>query len=198
MNQLSYIILLLLLISCSEATENSAQDESLTTLQVLEPKYNNNLSQSLDSIEYNNFITDVSTYVLRKPDAATWYTKFNPEFREYYIEKSKDIEWTADWQLEDTLFGFLIRDGRSYNGNSNRGVGVKLIMHNSKINFFQEVFVTKVTDRLSIERFGQRFLESIEREEPLEKFIQDNRGIIEWPDDKLFYSLEKNEWRYID
>jgi hypothetical protein len=145
------------------------------------------------------WLTNLAIFILRKPDAATYQTKFNPEFRNYYEAKSRESEWIYAFENKDTVYFFLIRDGRDNNGKANRGVGGKLVLNAAnEIQYLEELFVTKIIDRVNLESIGQRFMQSVEAGESMDAFIDNPNNTVEWPDGRLFYSVEKSEWRYVE
>jgi hypothetical protein len=151
-----------------------------------------------DSIQ-QRLLIDIASRVLRKPDAATWQTKFNNEFRAHFEKKTNELEWIYSIQQEDTVFFYLIRDGRDNKGRANRGVGGKMSWDGEfHITYFEEIFVTKIIDRVNLERIGRDFLLAIKDQQSSRSFLENNPSAIEWPDGRLFYSVEKSEWRYVD
>lgn len=200
MKNVFYLAISAILLSCNGESndlmlENSNANESIVQKEVFE----NTLKEQLDSLSYNDLVIDIATYVLRKPDAATWQTKFNPEFRAYFTEKSKELELYANATYNDTIYAYLIRDGRDNKGKSNRGVGIRMVKNQeNKIVYFEELFVTKIVDRMNLEGIGQRFLTHLKDQGTPSDFISNNNQNIEWPDGRLFYSVEKSEWRYVD
>ena len=198
MKQTLIFSLVVLLFACAGQEKNKENKENKTEVFELEKvEYINTVKSKLDSINYQNLLTDLATRIMRKPDAATWQTKFNPEFRDYFLQKSQELEWVADLSAGDTTYVYLVRDGKEGNNKSNRGVGARLIMDGAnKIGYFEELFVTKIIDRLTLEGIGQRFMAAIETGQAAQSFIDSNKGSVEWPDGRLFYSVEKSEWRY--
>ena len=155
--------------------------------------------QSADQELVDKWIVDMATHVLRKPDHASWETKFNAEFRPFYENKSSELEWIYALPKGDTVFFYLIRDGRDQRGKSNRGVGGKMVINaGNDIVYFEELFVTKIIDRINLESIGTRFMKAVEQGQNTSEFIQNKNNSVEWPDGRLFYSVQKSEWRYVD
>jgi len=155
--------------------------------------------QSTDQELIDKWIVDMATYVLRKPEHANWETKFNTEFRPFFENKAKELEWIYALPVADTLYFYLIRDGRDQRGKSNRGVGGKLVLDESNnFQYFEEIFVTKIIDRVNLEAIGVRFMSWVEENRNTHEFIDTPSNSIEWPDGRLFYSVQKSEWRYVE
>jgi hypothetical protein len=66
------------------------------------------------------------------------------------------------------------------------------------IVYFEELFVTKIIDRINLESIGTRFMKAVEQGQNTSEFIQNKNNSVEWPDGRLFYSVQKSEWRYVD
>jgi hypothetical protein len=200
MKNVFYLAIALTLLACNgESGDLNHENKNTNESKVRSQVFKNTLKEQLDSLSYNNLVIDIATYVLRKPDAATWQTKFNPEFRAYFTEKSKELELYADLTYNDTIYVYLIRDARDNQGKANRGVGLKMVKNTeNKIVYFEEIFVTKILNRINLEGIGQRFLTHLKEHGSLNDFISNNNQYIEWPDGRLFYSVEKSEWRYVD
>jgi hypothetical protein len=161
------------------------------------------LQNTWDTVLLNRLTVDLATYVLRKPAVATWETKFDDEFRAYYQKHARELEWIYTIEHQDTLFFFLVRDGRDNRGKANRGVGGKLVLSQesnteNKITYFEELFVTKIIERKQIEALGRKFLSAVSENQELDAFIEAQNKQIEWPDGRLFYSVQKSEWRYVE
>ncbi len=197
------ITLIMFLSACSEQNPQEGQNKNVgveATYDTLtnDAKYitfvNNLEAQSLDTLRVN-----MATFILRKPDAAQWDTKFNPEFRKYYANKIEDIELLFVLEKLDTLYFYLIRDGRDQNGKANRGVGGKMVLNDQfHILFLQELFVTRIKSRAVLESIGFNFLDDVNQNRTLRNYSSEKMADVEWPDGRLFYSVEKSEWRYVN
>lgn len=193
-------VLILTMLACTNpSTESADLDPVQEPIELIDtPTYTAYFDQ-LEQDVVDRLLVDFATYVLRKPEHANPETKFNPEFREYFEKKSMELEWIYALDKKDTVFFFLIRDGRDHNGKSNRGVGGKMVLNAShEIEYFEELFVSKVIDRINLEAIGQRFMESIDNNQSIALFIENPNSSVEWPDGRLFYSVQKSEWRYVD
>jgi hypothetical protein len=188
-----------ILSACSNEPAEIKQDNENKTSQKTSTFTEFEFQKSLDSELQNRLLIDMATHVLRKPDAATWQTKFDDEFREFFTKKASELEWLYSINRQDTIYFYLIRDGRDNNGRANRGVGGRMTWDaESQITFFEELFVTKIIDRINLERIGREFLTAVIDNKTSKDFIDSSSTSIEWPDGRLFYSIEKSEWRYVD
>lgn len=194
-----FLTLFIAAVSCDSADGENINESIDTRIlnEVSFPQFE--LHKTFQEEFQNRLFIDMATRVLRKPDAATWETKFDAEFRPYFENKASDLEWIYAVEKGDTVFFYLIRDGRDQRGKSNRGVGGKMVLNASNdIQYFEEIFVTKIIDRVNLESIGSRFMKTIDQGESTEEFIQNPNSAIEWPDGRLFYSVQKSEWRYVE
>jgi hypothetical protein len=145
--------------------------------------------------QIDTLLTDMVTYIGVKPKTATSQNRFDPEFRQYYIQYAAQFKMVYFFINEEgEHYFYLIRPARSVGGNL-RGAGGRFKMENEKIYDFEEVFNTPVfgEDRL-IETGAVLFLDMINTGN-VDQYLG-NRQFIEWPDDRLKYHKGLNEWRY--
>ena len=192
--------LLLSLVSCQNEKQTEATAVSDAPIEALaDAKSYDDFILEADEVLREKWLVDMATYVLRKPEHANWETKFDPEFIPFFEKKARELEWIYALPLGDTLYFFLIRDGRDHNGKSNRGVGGKLVFNaTNDIQYFEELFVTRIIDRINLEAIGKQFLAAVENGETTDAFIENPNHAVEWPDGRLFYSVQKSEWRYVE
>jgi hypothetical protein len=197
------VCLLLFLAACSDNLNktNDDQNKELHHSEETQAKITSYATfiNTLDAQSLDTLRADMATFILRKPDAAQWDTKFNSEFRTYYANKIEDIELLFVLKKLDTLYFYLIRDGRDQNGKANRGVGGKMVLNDQfHILFLQEFFVTRIKPRAVLESIGLQFMEDVFNASSIENYNSNKKADVEWPDGRLFYSIEKSEWRYVD
>jgi hypothetical protein len=150
-----------------------------------------------EAAEADSLLTDMVTYIGRKPPLATSLTRFEETFREYYIHYSREFRpiffvITPD----DTHYYYLSRPARSTRGNR-RGVGGFFFMEDGQIRGFQELFNTYVMTGEELEEIGWTLFRSMVENGHVDDFIG-NDQYIEWPDERLKYNKELFEWRYSD
>lgn len=147
------------------------------------------------SDQKDTLLTDIVTLIGVKPRTATSLTRFEQEFRPYYIQYSEEFKMVYYFVNEnDDHYYYLIRPARSTKGNT-RGVGGKFRFENEIIIEFEEIFNTPVLDEDQLIEIGEiLFLEMIETGS-VEQFFG-NKFYIEWPDERLKYHKGLNEWRY--
>jgi hypothetical protein len=151
-------------------------------------------SQTLDTV-----LTNMVTYIYRRPAVATNETRTNPEFREYYAKNASLFSFEYLFTDEDnTYYYYLIRPARSLEGNI-RGVGGKFTLNPEDLSLttFEETFNTYISSRDTLLKWGYELMKSMIADKAHEEMlIEDSR--VEWPDNRLKYHLERREWRYVD
>ena len=200
---LSFLPIALLIASCandqvtdSEIIEDINSSIIETTVLDTEEIYTDfkQLSEELQS----TLLTDIASFIIRKPAAATWETKFNPEFREYYERNKSELEMIYLTNVSDTFYFYLLREARTVDGLQKRGVGGKYIVNQQgKIVDFEEIFVSKVLHETNLKIIGKEYMNRVTSNSDLRDFLAKVEH-IEWPDGRLFYSKQKAEWRYVD
>lgn len=198
------LFLIVFLFSCT--TNNQPELDGVDeNEQVVESEFNDkelrekfDYYEKLSESEQDSLIVDLASFIIRKPAAATWETKFNPEFRSYFVKNASELQMLYLTQQADTFYFYLLRDARTVEGIKQRGVGGKYIYNqNSIISNFEEVFVTKVLPESDLKMIGGEYMNLALVKSDLTTFLSKNEH-IEWPDGRLFYSKEKYEWRYVD
>lgn len=145
--------------------------------------------------QIDTLLVDITTYIGARPKTATSQTRFEPEFRKYYTASSKHYRLLYFFANEQgDHFFYLLRPARHTKGNQ-RGVGGRFSFVHGQINDFEEIFNTPVFDEDKLIEIGKTlFLEMIEAGN-VDKYLG-NKVFIEWPDGRLKYHKELNEWRY--
>jgi hypothetical protein len=144
----------------------------------------------------DSLLADIITYIYKKPRYATHETRFNAEYRAYYVNQLpnfKPIFYTIT--EEGVHYYYLIRPAKSVNG-STRGVGGYFTKDSEgKITHFVELFNTPVFEEHILVTRGKTLFEEMMNTGEVKTYLG-NTDFIEWPDDRLKYDKEKNEWRY--
>ena len=202
-----FFILMSFMLAASIACQSSKSDEQVV-LDPLENLKEDNLDAEMvtyrewfDSFEQNEqdtLLTNLATYITRKPATAQTISKFDPMYRSYYVKKRAELEFLFAEKIDGNLYFYLLRKARDANGIQQRGVGgVFEYGEKGEIINFEELFNTRILDKGELERAGLEFMRALNDDKALADFIADQR-IIEWPDGRLFYSKEKHEWRYVE
>jgi hypothetical protein len=159
-------------------------------------KYDPAARYSGDTLD--SFMTDVVTFIGRKPAISDWQTRFNPEHRQHYIQMRPEFELVYYRVADDGYhYFYLIRPARSLQGNL-RGVGGRFRPGElGALHDFEEVFNTVVMSEEVLRQRGFELFEHMVQHGNVDPFVGDGT-YIEWPDDRMKYHVERKEWRYVD
>jgi len=200
---MKYLILIFIIpvfFSCQNNTEviaASVEEKVTFDAEAARKKYGEYVDFSKS--QQDTLMTNLTTYIYRKPSSATWETKFNPEFRTYYIDNKYNLEMTYLHNVSDSLFYYyLLRDARDQQGMRKRGVGGKFYMSaEMELSGFEEIFNTPTFEDDTLVEIGFKLMEEMVTTGNVNKFL-DDKTLIQWPDNLLFYSTKKYEWRSVE
>jgi len=154
--------------------------------------------EGLNPQEQDSLLTDLATFITRKPATAQTISKFDAQFRSFYIKKRGELEFLYASKIEGKVHFYVLREARDANGAQQRGVGgVYRYDDQGNLVDFEELFNTRILPKNELERIGLTYMKVHNDEKLLTEFIA-NKTNIEWPDGRLFYSKEKHEWRYVE
>ncbi len=144
----------------------------------------------------DTLFVDMVTLIGKKPKTADFITRHETRHRKYYINLSGQFEMTHfHITNDDTAYFYMIRPARSVKGTT-RGVGGKFTLNEQgKPDYFEEVFNTPVKDREELLKTGCTLFLEMLLTGNVNAYLW-NKDIIEWPDERLKYDTEKQEWRY--
>lgn len=159
-----------------------------------ENKYS--ISSYHDQETIDTLLVNLVTLVGVKPKATNWETRLLPEHRTYYINHAKQFSFDRySVSPEGIHYFFMVRPARHPKGNQ-RGVGGKFrLTEDMQITELEELFNTPVMPNEEIISKGREIFEEMVSTGNIEKFLK-NKDYIEWPDERLKYDKNKNEWRY--
>jgi hypothetical protein len=146
--------------------------------------------------ERDSLLADMITYIYKKPREANFQSRFDTEYRDHYVNQLpyfKPVFYTIT--VDGVHYYYVIRPARSINGNT-RGVGGYFTKDSQgKITNFVELFNTPILpEHVLVTRGEKLFLEMVSTGE-VKNYLK-NPDYVEWPDDRLKYDRERNEWRY--
>lgn len=142
----------------------------------------------------DTLLTNIITYVFEPATYATQTTKFQPQFRAFYVKSLPNFKIENYYQAQDGWnYFFLIRPvGAS---EFRRGVigRFKLKEGSLKPESFEEIINTPhLREELVKERGGFLFRELIKNGN-IDKYMP-MKQYIEWPDEHLQYNKVTHEW----
>lgn len=146
----------------------------------------------------DTLLTNMVTYIYRRPADATTETRTNPEFRDYYVRSAARFEYVYHHMDEEGVhYYYLIRPARNLE-RSHRAVGGKFTTNeNLELVTFQELFNTTIMNDSVLRVKGLLLFEEMVEKGNIDRYVSD-QNLIEWPDHRLKYDKEMHEWRYDD
>jgi hypothetical protein len=194
---LIFIPLIVMACSPNQQTAETSVSEKTDSTPVQTDLYD--YHKQFSPAETDTLLTNLTTYIFRKPADATWETKFDSKFRAFFIENRNNFEIVYMHENADSSFYYyLLRDAQYKNGYTKRGVVGKFEMDtNLVLSNFEEIANTPPASDDKLKEIGLLFMNELVAAGNLEKYLSDKTK-VEWPDGRLFYSKEKFEWRYVE
>lgn len=144
----------------------------------------------------DTILVNAVTFVGKKPALATSVTRYNPEFREHYIEYSDSFSFFLYHISDDsTHYFYMIRPARSLEGNRRGVIGKYRMNDDLSLYDFEEFANTLIKSEEELKSTGITLFRELLEKGNIDKYLPDTL-FIEWPDDRLKYDKNKNEWRY--
>ncbi len=152
-------------------------------------------SKYFSKSERDTLLTNIITYVYVKAPYASNATRFEPQFREYYVKSLPKFS-IQDYRItnDSTHYFFLIRPV----GNSTkyrRGVLGKFKLKKNSlmpIDFEEIINTPHLEEKIVLER-GKFLFQELVKTGNLNKYLA-MKHYIEWPDERLVYDKKINEW----
>jgi hypothetical protein len=144
----------------------------------------------------DTLLVDMVTLIGKKPKTANYLTRHEAHHRPHYINLTSQFEMIHFHVTpSDTAYFYMIRPARSTQGIT-RGVGGKFTLDElGKPAYFEELFNTPVNDREELIKIGCLLFMELLNSGNVDAYLW-NSDYIEWPDDRLKYDTEKQEWRF--
>lgn len=160
----------------------------------------NKVSKYYSDTERDTLLTNIITYIYLKPTYATNATRFQAQFRKYYVQSLPKFSLENYFIAPDsTHYFFLIRPV----GNTlkyRRGVLGKFKLKNATADAgslmptdFEEIVNTPHLEEALVKERGSFLFKELVKTGNLDKYLG-MKDYIEWPDTRLVYDKNINEW----
>ncbi|MBX2968791.1 MAG: hypothetical protein KF803_05435 [Cyclobacteriaceae bacterium] len=171
--RLSFFSLLIILVSCTEK---------------------DSVNYYYSSTERDSLLTDIITYIYVQPQQATWQSRFDQQFRKYYVSQLSKFNFEKYWVADDGWhYYYIIRPARSAQGTI-RGVGGRLKLdENKSISEFEEIFNTPVGDLPELRTKGNELFKWMIKHGHINEYVN-NPDFVEWPNEQTYYDTVRHEW----
>ncbi|MFN3841063.1 MAG: hypothetical protein ACK4RF_10195 [Cyclobacteriaceae bacterium] len=142
----------------------------------------------------DSLLTDIITYIYVRPTGAAWDTRFNAQFRKFYVNSLPKFKLEKLYRDQSGLYYFfLIRPARSAEG-SLRGVGGKFKMDaQGRITSFEEVYNTPVGALTELRKKGSELFTHMTKHGNVDAYLL-NDEYLEWPNAWTYYDTIRHEW----
>lgn len=151
----------------------------------------------LGSADRDTLLVDLITYMHRRPSAALNDRRTDPRFRAFYQAQLPAYALLMLEKKDDGTHWFYVsRPARSVKGDR-RGVAGRFRMGaDGKPTGFEEIFNTPVLSEDSVKLVGAILFPLMVAGHGTVP-LADDRRLVEWPDERLYYDKEKQEWRAV-
>jgi hypothetical protein len=155
----------------------------------------NKVSKYYSDTERDTLLTNIITYIYIKPTYATNATRFQAQFRKYYVQSLPKFSLENYFIAPDsTHYFFLIRPV----GNTlkyRRGVLGKFRLKDNSLmpTNFEEIVNTPHLEEALVKERGAFLFKELIKAGNLDKYLG-MKDYIEWPDARLVYDKNVNEW----
>ncbi len=154
------------------------------------------ISNYFDQTMIDSLLVTAVTYIGRKPVMATSFTRFDQEFRAYYVGYAPQFSFFLYHISPDSLHSFyMIRPARSLEGNARGVLGQFRMKDEFKLYDFEEILNTRIKPQPELKKIGLILFEELIQKGNVDAMIADT-SMVEWPDGRLKYHKEMHEWRY--
>lgn len=160
----------------------------------------NKVSKYYNDTERDTLLTNIITYIYTKPTYASNATRFQAQFRKYYVQSLPKFSLENYFIAPDsTHYFFLIRPV----GNTikyRRGVLGKFRLQQATVatgslmpTDFEEIVNTPHLEEALVKERGAFLFKELIKTGNLDKYLG-MKDYIEWPDSMLVYDKNINEW----
>lgn len=178
-----YIYLILIIFSILSCTNKS--DET---------------SKYFSKSERDTLLTNIITYVYVKAPYASNTTRFEPQFRSYYVKSLPKFSIQNYFITPDSTHYFFLTRPVGNSPKYRRGVLGKFKLKKTAVasgslmpTDFEEIINTPhLEEKVAIER-GKFLFQELVKTGNLNKYLA-MKHYIEWPDERLMYDKKINEW----
>lgn len=156
--------------------------------------------KDLSKAEYNALLRQLAPYLIKKPDAFTYETRFEVSNRPFYrnfIELTK-AELTY-YKKNDTaqFFSFTYRDLTSLKEHYRALGGYYRMNEKDSVIFVNLFYHTPRFTAEEIQQKGKLLFETMIKKGNVDRFIN-NRSFIDTPNKDFYYNTKLNRWDYTE
>lgn len=150
--------------------------------------------------EYQQLVLELTPYVTKKPDRASYADRFSPALKPYYAQLQEKTGGSIRfYEVKDSLhYFYYVR--RDYSSLFEHYYGFGGVLKKDSVGKISYLNLFFQTPRLTNEEEEQRGLELFEEmlsAGSVEKYLG-NREYIKTPNEDFYYNDRENRWDYTD
>jgi hypothetical protein len=160
----------------------------------------NKVSNSFNKSEQDSLLTNIITYIYLKPPYATNSTRFQAQFRKYYVQNLPKFSLENHYIAPDSTHYFFLTRPVGNMLKYRRGVLGKFKLKQATIaanslmpTDFEEIINTPHLEETLVKERGAFLFKELIKNGNLNKYLG-MKDYIEWPDSTLVYDKQTNEW----
>ncbi|MDO8968023.1 hypothetical protein [Algoriphagus sp.] len=147
--------------------------------------------------EQEEIMAKIISYIYITPKGVIKSQRMLPENRPFYMKEVPNFEMVRFFKdAEGRYLFYLVRPARNVN-NHKRGVaGVFTLDDKGEIDYFEEVFVTKMIPEVDVKNFGNVIFDDFVSGKGKIEMNPLREDFIEFPSLMSVYDFEEKEWTY--
>jgi hypothetical protein len=147
--------------------------------------------------EQKEILAKIVSYIYIAPPQTDKSERFLPIHRQFYLNETEKFQVTRFFQNEEgKYFFYLVRPARNVNGYKRGVAGSFTLSENMEIDFFEEVFVTKMIPETDVINFGNLIFDDFISTNGSLVLTPVREDLIEFPGIMSQYDSIQKEWTY--
>lgn len=157
----------------------------------------NNFSYYFSEPEQKEVLAKIISYIYLAPPQTDKSERFLPIHRQFYLNEAEKFKVTRFFKnQEGKYFFYLVRPARNVNGYKRGVAGTFTLSENNEIDFFEEVFVTKMIPEADVINFGNLIFDDFISTDGSLVLTPVREDYIEFPGIMSQYDSIQKEWTY--
>lgn len=180
----------------NELTTDQTQDQTTVSYENMEiPTLPFELDNFLTASLQKELLTDLIVRIYKRPPGSSKETRFEDQFRNWYVDKLPQFDWMAHKYDNGTHFFLIKRPARNIHQHVRTVGGIFQLNENNEITYFQEVFNTPMLPENEARVKGAIIFNNWMETGSIEKYYN-QQEFIEFPNYRTYYNLNTMEWSY--
>lgn len=156
----------------------------------------------LDSVEQEAFKFRIARYIVPLPKNASYETRFDTVFDNYYMRSAERHRLDAYYRAPDSFHYFLVTKVAPSLSNKRVAIGGRLryAADGTSIEYYEEVFRTWKMKENTLQEKSMLLFDKMILRQDLSRYYTENspkEEYIEFPDRNTRYNVELRQWELI-